>query len=149
MKISNLKKRREGEGGKMSAATNTFLTRQIHPSYLLCGSTLVCQFLLLSKFKQTSTTKSVFLSYRSQKDVHLFCKFRMMPTWTNDMEKRSPHDWEFWVTIKNEFKKKKVLGKSWPFSPVPQVNRLPCSLKEKLLPCTDHVTKNRFQWSQH
>ena len=41
------------------------------------SSTLVCKFLLAAQFIETSTTKSVFLWYRSQRDVHLFCKFRM------------------------------------------------------------------------
>ena len=55
--------------------TNTFLTRQIQLSYV--PSTLVCQCLLVAQSTETSTTKSIFIWYRSQRDVHLFCKFRL------------------------------------------------------------------------
>ena len=60
----------------------------------LVSSNLVCQFLLVAQFTQR-ITKSVFLCYRSQRDVHLFCRFRMMLTWTKNIEKISSHDWEF------------------------------------------------------
>ena len=63
---------------------------------------LVCQFLLAAQFIETSVTKSVFLWYRSQRDLHLFCKFRLTFTWTNNDEKSSYHDREFPVTIRNE-----------------------------------------------
>ena len=41
------------------------------------SSTLVCQFLSVAQFIETSTTKSVFLWYRSQRDVHIFCEWRL------------------------------------------------------------------------
>ena len=58
---------------------NSFLRKQIQLSYLpyKLSSTLVCQLLLVGQFIETSTTKRVFLWYRSQRDVNLFCKIRM------------------------------------------------------------------------
>ena len=38
---------------------------------------LVCQFLLVIQFIQTSVTKSGFHLDRSQRDAHIFCKFKM------------------------------------------------------------------------
>ena len=42
------------------------------------SSTLTWQCLLTVQFTETSTTKRVFLWYRSQRDVHLFCKFNRL-----------------------------------------------------------------------
>ena len=47
--------------------------------------------------------KSVFLRYRSQRDVHLFCKFRMTFTWTKNIEKSSYLDRDFLATVRKEF----------------------------------------------
>ena len=41
------------------------------------SSYLLCHFLSVAQFILTSATKRVFLWHRSQRDVHLFCKFRM------------------------------------------------------------------------
>ena len=62
-------------------------------------------FRKLPIFIETSITKSVFFWYQSQRDLHLFCKFRMRFTWTRNMEKSSYHDEEFssyrqkWVKV--------------------------------------------------
>ena len=58
----------------------------------LISSSLVCQFLSVAQFMQT-TTKRVFLWYRSQRCAHLLCRFRMMFTCTKHVEKISYHDW--------------------------------------------------------
>ena len=55
-------------------------------------NSLVCQFLLVAQFIEMSMTKTVFLWYQSQRDVHLFWKFRMTFTWTQNIEKSSNHD---------------------------------------------------------
>ena len=66
------------------------------------SSSLVCQFLLLGRFIETSTTKGHPLV--SQRDLHLLCKLRMMFTWTRNVEKTSYHDWDFPVMGRNELK---------------------------------------------
>ena len=42
--------------------------------YQVLWSAIFCWFAL---FIEMSTTKKVFLWYQSQRDLHLFCKFRM------------------------------------------------------------------------
>ena len=51
---------------------------------------------------ETSTSKSVFLWYRSQRDGHLFCKFKMTFTCTNDVDKSYYHNRDFPVIVINE-----------------------------------------------
>ena len=55
-------------------------------------NTLVHQFLLLSQFIEKWMTKSVSLWYRSQREVYLVYEFRMMSTWTKNVEKSFYHD---------------------------------------------------------
>ena len=52
---------------------------------------------------ETSTMNSVFLWYRSQRDVHLFCKSRMMFTWTNNVGNSSYHGRDFLVFFDFDF----------------------------------------------
>ena len=53
---------------------------QLLSMFQLAWSAIFCQ---LPRFIETRTTNSAFLWYRSQRDVHLFCKFRTTFTWTN------------------------------------------------------------------
>ena len=46
---------------------------------------------------------TVFPWCRSQRDLHLFCKFGMTCTWTNNTEKSSYQDQDFLVIVRNEF----------------------------------------------
>ena len=39
--------------------------------------------------------EDISLWYLSERDLHLFCKFRMAFTWTRNVEKSSLHDKEF------------------------------------------------------
>ena len=51
---------------------------------------------------ETSTTKSVFLWYRFQRDVHLFLKFRITFTWTKFLEKSLLHNPDVPFSGRNE-----------------------------------------------
>ena len=44
------------------------------------SNSLICLFPSVAQFIETSRTKSANLWYRSQRDVHVFCKFRMTST---------------------------------------------------------------------
>ena len=54
------------------------VTKQVQLNYLPCFKKLD---LSAAPFTETPTTNSAFLWYQSQRDVHLFCKFRMTSTW--------------------------------------------------------------------
>ena len=58
--------------------------------YQAVWSASFCQMPSLYKWQQ-----SVSLWYWSQRDAHLFCRFRMMLTWAKHIQKGSYHDWEF------------------------------------------------------
>ena len=45
--------------------------------------------------------RRVFPWCRSQRDLHLFCKFRMTSTWTQNVETSSCHDPDFLVIVRN------------------------------------------------
>ena len=45
------------------------------------SSSFVSQFLSVARLIETPTTNSAYLWRRSQKDVHLFCNFKMTSTW--------------------------------------------------------------------
>ena len=70
----------------------------------LVSSSLVYQFMLVVQFTQT-TTESVSLWCRSQRHVHLCCRFNMTFIWTENVEQTSYHDREFsgycqrWVNV--------------------------------------------------
>ena len=70
-------------------------------------------------FSQLQKTKSVFLWYRFQRDVHLSLKFRITFTWTRFLENSWPHDGDFPFTVRNGLQ---VLL-SWhdPHDPHPQL----------------------------
>ena len=52
----------------------TILTKQIQLNDLSVSSSSVFQSLSVAQFIQTPTTNNAFLWYRSQREVHLFCK---------------------------------------------------------------------------
>ena len=81
-----------GTKGHDSSAINTFLMKE---NGVPASKALVCQCLLAAKFIETSTTKRVFLWYRSQSDTHLVCRFRMMFIWIKHVTKSSYHNQEF------------------------------------------------------
>ena len=83
-------------------AVNTFLTKKIRGVIFYEPSTLVCQFLFFDHFIETSTTKGVFLWYRSQRALQLICKFGMTLTWIQRAEKSSCHSRDFPVVVRNE-----------------------------------------------
>ena len=67
------------------------------------SSNLICQFLSVAQFiKKTSTTKSVFLWYQSQRDIICFLKLRMTSTWIKNVENSSYHNRDFLLIIRNE-----------------------------------------------
>ena len=62
--------------------------QSMYLSYLLCiNKLLVCHLLPAAQSTETLTTKSVFLWYRFQRDVHLFLKFRITFTLKTFLEK--------------------------------------------------------------
>ena len=71
----------------MFTTLTTFLTKSIRLVTFYESSALACQFLIVAQLIETSTTKTVFLWYRSQRDLHLFCKFGMTCTLTKNVEK--------------------------------------------------------------
>ena len=78
---------------------STFLTKSMSLSYLLC----INKFgLPVVQSTETSATRSVFLWYQFQRDVHLCLKFRMMFTWTQLLEESWPLNRDFLFTIRNE-----------------------------------------------
>ena len=68
-------------------------------------SSLVCLFLLVVQFIDTSSTQKALLWYRYQRAVHLFCKIRMTFTWTKNVEKNSYYYREFPDIVGNDLKK--------------------------------------------
>ena len=68
-------------------------------------SSLVCLFLLVVQFIDTSSTQKALLWYRYQRAVHLFCKIRMTFTWTKNVEKNSCYYREFPDIDGNDLKK--------------------------------------------
>ena len=81
---------------------NTFLTKSMYLSYLLCINKFGLPPSASCPVNRTSTTKSVFLWYRFQRDVHLFLKFRITFTSTKFLEKSLPHNRDFPFTVRNE-----------------------------------------------
>ena len=97
------------------------LTKSMYLSYLLCinkfglppasciwvifyvSTSLVCHLLPVVQSTETSRTKSVFLPYRFQRDVHPFLKFRITFTLTKFLEKSLPQNQDFPFTVRNEF----------------------------------------------
>ena len=60
-------------------------------------------------FIETWTMKSVFLWYRSQRDAHLFWKFRITFTCIKTVEKSSFNDGDFPVTVRKELPRPALL----------------------------------------
>ena len=56
---------------------NTFLTKQLQRSYLPCIQYFDLPISVSCQIIETLTTKRLFPWHRPQRDVHLFCKFRM------------------------------------------------------------------------
>ena len=83
----------------------TFSLRSIFSGVtFLLTSRLACQFLSAARFIGKSTVKSVFLWYRSQRNVHPFCKFRMTFRWTKTWRRVPTMTQNFSVIVRNESK---------------------------------------------
>ena len=89
-------------GWRKQVFTNSRRSKCIWVTFYVSTSS-VCLLLSVAQAIETwPTTKSVFLWYGFQRDVHLFWKLGITFTWTKFLEKSLPHNLDFPFTVSNE-----------------------------------------------